>query len=503
MAKHKIARVFIPNRGEIAVRIMRACKELGIAVVCGYSEVDQNSLHVQLADEAVCLGPAPARESYLNIDAILRAVEQTGCDAVHPGYGFLAENPRFVEALEEAGVIFVGPTSNVVRAMGSKLESRRLMKSAHVPIVPGTTEGSEDVATIVEAAQQVEGDIFLKASAGGGGKGLRLVSDRSQLERMAEEAVGEARSSFGDGTVYIEKRIERPRHIEFQVLADHEGNVVHLYERECSIQRRHQKLLEETPSLALDDELRRRMGDAAVRAANAVGYTNAGTVEFMLDPSGNFYFLEMNTRLQVEHPITECVTGIDLVKWQIRIAQGEPISFTQADVRPRGHAIECRIYAEDPRHGFVPSCGVIEHLREPWGPGIRNDSGVYQGWAVGPHYDPIVSKLVTYAEDRDSARQKMLRALRSYVIQGIQTTIEVHQRIIESEAFIEGDTYTDYLDAHLDEWFENTDRVPDEIFIAAALTEALPSGPATSSRPTPRANTPWATVGKWEIGGGA
>ena len=470
--------------------------------VAGYSEADVTSLHVRLADEAVLLGPAPPRESYLNIDAILDAVKHSGCDAVHPGYGFLSENAEFAEALTKAGVTFIGPPAQVIRSMGSKIESRRLMQEAGVPIVPGTIEGSDDVKAIMKAAEGVDGPIFLKASAGGGGKGMRLVTDRAELESAAKAAVGEARSAFGDGTVYVEKQVQRPRHIEFQVLADGHGNVIHLYERECSIQRRHQKLLEETPSVALNDDLRARMGQAAVAAAEAVGYRSAGTIEFMLDANGEFYFLEMNTRIQVEHPITECTTGIDLVKWQIRIAGGDQLDFSQDDVRPRGHAIECRIYAEDPRHNFAPSAGVIEHLHEPWGPGVRNDSGVYEGYEVSPFYDPIVSKLVTHAENRESARQRMLGALSDYVVHGIETTIPVHQRILNAESFIKGETYTTYVDEHIDGWFTEALDVPDEVLIAAALAEEFQT-PAASAGSVARERSVWTTVGKWEIGGGA
>jgi acetyl-CoA carboxylase biotin carboxylase subunit len=375
------------------------------------------------------------------------------------------------------------------------------MRDAGVPIVPGTVAGSDDVDEVVAATKKVKGDIFLKASAGGGGKGMRLVTDRGHIKSLVQEAIGEARSAFGDGTIYIEQRIDNPRHIEFQILADQHGNVVHLFERECSIQRRHQKLLEEAPSLVLDDGLRSAMGQAAVKAAEAVGYTNAGTVEFMLDSDGKFYFLEMNTRIQVEHPVTEMITGVDLVKWQIYIARGEALPFRQEDLHARGHAIECRIYAEDPRNNFMPSCGVIEYLREPWGPGIRNDSGIYQGWEVSPHYDPILSKLVTYDETRDGARRKMLQALMEYVVHGIHTTIEVHEKILDSGEFIRGETHTGFLDAHLDKWFSTDEALPDTAFIAAALSQALEQ-PEVGNDGAVRL-TPWQRIGKWEIGDGA
>lgn len=496
-------KILVANRGEIAVRVIRACKELGIPVVAVYSEADRKSLHVLLADEAVCIGSPAPLESYLNIDVIVRAAHEAGCDAIHPGYGFLAENDSFAARLEEEGLIFIGPPSDVIRSMGSKIESRTIMNKAGVPIVPGDLAGSENVGKIMAAAKKIDGPIFLKASAGGGGKGMRLVKDRSNLESLVREAVGEAKSAFGNGTIYVEKYLEKPRHIEFQILADAHGNVVHLFERECSIQRRHQKVLEETPSTALDDDLRRKMGEAAVSAARAAGYRNAGTVEFMFDQSRNFYFLEMNTRIQVEHPITECTTGIDLVKWQIRIARGEALDFEQENLVQRGHAIECRIYAEDGAKNFIPSCGVITMLREPWGPGVRNDSGVYEGWEVSPYYDPILSKLVTHGENRTAAIQRMQLALDSYLIHGIETSIDLHKRILACKAFIDGDTTTDFIEKHKDELLGAAGDVPDEAFIAAALADQMKSASgaalngAVAARPTP-----WHTIGKWEIGGG-
>ncbi|NIM20138.1 MAG: acetyl-CoA carboxylase biotin carboxylase subunit [Candidatus Latescibacteria bacterium] len=496
-------KVLVPNRGEIAVRVIRACKELDIPVVAAYSEADIRSLHVQLADEAVCIGPPSPLESYLNIDAIVRAARETGCDAVHPGYGFLAENDRFAERLEKEGITFIGPPSPVIRAMGSKIQSRAIMKKAGIPIIPGSLEGSDDVDEIMKAARKIDGPIFLKASAGGGGKGMRLVLDRTNLESLVREAVGEARSAFGDGTIYIEKYIESPRHIEFQILADSHGSIVHLFERECSVQRRHQKVLEETPSTALDDKLRKRMGKAAVSAARAAGYRNAGTVEFMFGKNQEFYFLEMNTRIQVEHPITEFTTGVDLVKWQIRIARGEELDFRQEDLVQRGHAIECRIYAEDSAKNFIPSCGVITLLKEPWGPGIRNDSGIYEGWEVSPYYDPILSKLVAYGENREAAIKRMQLALDSYVIHGIETSIDLHKRILSNDTFIKGETYTSFIEAHQDEILGSPDSVPVEAFIAAALAEELGGAGVTLRNETALERpTPWHYVGKWEIGGG-
>ncbi|HEU4365019.1 MAG TPA: acetyl-CoA carboxylase biotin carboxylase subunit, partial [Candidatus Krumholzibacteria bacterium] len=463
-----LKKVLVASRGEIAVRVIRACRELGIPTVAVFSDIDRHSLHVQQAGEAVCIGPAPPGESYRNMDAVIAAARATGADAIHPCYGFLAENAEFAARVGAEGLTFIGPPPAAIRAMGSKIESRAIMREAGVPVVPGTETGSSDPRWIAEAAKQIDGPIFIKASAGGGGTGLRLVTDRSQVEAAARAAIGEARSAFGDDTVYIEKKIERPRHIEFQILADAHHNIVHLFERECSIQRRHQKLLEETPSPALTPALRARMGEAAVAAARAVGYVNAGTIEFMLDASGGFYFLEMNTRIQVEHPITEATTGIDLVQWQLRIARGEKLAFTQEDLAQRGHAIECRIYAEDETKNFMPSCGVISYLYEPSGPGIRNDSGVYEGWEVTPYYDPILSKLIAFGEDRETARRRMLRALDEYVVHGVQTGIDLHKRILVHPVFIAGDVTTVFLDDYGREILIGPGGdIPDEAFIAA------------------------------------
>ena len=501
----RVSKVLVANRGEIAVRIIRACHELDIRVVAIYSEADRKSLHVLQADEAVCIGPPSPLASYLNVDAIIAAAKQTGADAIHPGYGFLAENAKFAERVEKEGLTFVGPASAAIRAMGSKLESRAIMKKAGVPIVPGTEKGSNDPAAVVAAAKSIETPLFIKASAGGGGKGMRLVTDRAHLESAARAAIAEARSAFGDDTVYVEKKIEHPRHIEFQVLADAHGNTVHLFERECSIQRRHQKLVEETPSPALTPALRARMGEAAVAAARAVGYVNAGTIEFILDTSGNFYFLEMNTRIQVEHPITELTTDIDLVQWQLRIARGEELSFTQKDLSQRGHAIECRIYAEDEMQNFMPSSGVISLLRHPSGPGIRNDTGVYEGWEVTPFYDPILSKLVVFAENRDAARQRMLRALDDYIVHGVKTGVDLHRRILTHPAFVRGDVNTAFLEEHAEVLRPGDAEVPDEAFVAAALADELGLGGAARRRGAApdagRESSPWEQGGNWEIGG--
>lgn len=500
----RVSKVLVANRGEIAVRIIRACHELDIPAVAVYSEADRKSLHVLHANEAVCIGPPPPLESYLNADALIAAAKKAGAEAIHPGYGFLAENARFAERVEQEGMTFIGPPSSAIRAMGSKLESRALMKKAGVPIVPGTESGSNDPAAVAAAAKKIEMPVFIKASAGGGGKGMRLVTDRAQLEAAARGAIGEARSAFGDDTVYVEKKIEHPRHIEFQVLADAHGNTVHLFERECSIQRRHQKLVEETPSVALTPALRAKMGEAAVAAARAVGYVNAGTIEFILDADGNFYFLEMNTRIQVEHPITELTTGVDLVQWQLRIARGEELTFAQKDLVQRGHAIECRIYAEDEMHNFMPSCGVISLLRHPSGPGIRNDTGVYEGWEVTPFYDPILSKLVVYGEDRDAARRRMLRALDEYVVHGVKTGIDLHRRILSHPDFARGNVNTAFLDEHAEIFTPTEASIPDQAFVAAALADELGLGGAPGRRAatsSQRESSPWASGGNWEIGG--
>jgi acetyl-CoA carboxylase biotin carboxylase subunit len=504
LKQKKLEKVFVANRGEIAVRIIRACREMGIASVAAYSEADRRSLHVQQADEAVCVGPAAPAQSYLDIDGLVAAARDSGCDGIHPGYGFLAESPAFARAVEKAGLVWIGPGADIIDKMGSKIESRRIMSDAGVPVVPGSTTGSEDPKEILADAAKIEGPVFIKASAGGGGKGLRLVEDRRGLEKAVREAIGEAKSAFGDGTVYVEKQIARPRHIEFQILADAGGHVVHLYERECSIQRRHQKVLEETPSPALTPELREEMGWAAKRAAIAVGYVNAGTIEFMVDQDGHFYFLEMNTRIQVEHPITELITGIDLVQWQLRVARGEKLAFGQDDITRRGHAIECRVYAEDETRDFMPSCGEITYLYEPSGPGVRNDSGIYEGWEVSPHYDPILSKLVTYGENREQARQRMLRALNEYVIHGVQTGIDLHKRILQHGAFIAGDVDTTFFDTHADELLApREERIPDVAFIAAALYElaGVRRRPGSGGGTVP-GHSVWTSVGAWEIGGG-
>jgi acetyl-CoA carboxylase, biotin carboxylase subunit len=438
-------KVLIANRGEIAVRVIRACRELGIASVAVFSDVDRAALHVSSADEAYPIGPAAARESYLNIAKILEVARRSGAEAIHPGYGFLSENAAFARACAQAGIKFIGPPASAMEIMGSKTRARTAMQAAGVPMVPGSARG----LTLSEAetlAAKIGFPVMLKAAAGGGGKGMRLVRSAPELASAFTAAQSEALRAFNDDEVYIEKFIGNPRHVEIQVLGDEHGNVVYLGERECSVQRRHQKVIEEAPSAIVDEEMRRKMGAVAVQAASSAGYTNAGTVEFLVDADRNFYFLEMNTRLQVEHPVTELVTGLDLVHLQLRIAAGEKLPFAQQEVKLRGHAIECRIYAEDPDNNFFPSPGRITRLLRPSGPGVREDSGVYEGWTVPLDYDPMLSKLIVYAPDRGSAIARMRRALDEYFIGGIKSNLTLFRRILEHPDFAAARIDTGFLD---------------------------------------------------------
>jgi acetyl-CoA carboxylase, biotin carboxylase subunit len=439
-------KILIANRGEIAVRIIRACREIGISSVAVYSEVDRGSLHVRNADEAYFIGPAPAAESYLRMDKILDVAKRSGAEAIHPGYGFLSENAQFAQACVDSGVKFIGPSPHSMQLMGSKTSARQQMEKAGVPFVPGTSRGLASVEEGEKIAERIGYPVMLKAAAGGGGKGMRLVQTRKELGFALESAKSEAQRSFGDDEVYIEKAIINPRHIEMQVLADEHGNTVWLGERECSIQRRHQKVLEEAPSPVVDAEMRRRMGEVAVKVARAANYTNAGTVEFLVDREKNFYFLEMNTRLQVEHPVTELITGLDLVHLQIRIAAGEKLPFVQSDITMRGHAIECRIYAEDPDNNYFPSPGKISVLLQPSGPGIRRDSGIYEGWTVPMEYDPLLAKLIGYGSDRQQAIMRLRRAISEYFVAGIKTNIPLFRRILNDADFQAGNLDTGYLD---------------------------------------------------------
>jgi propionyl-CoA carboxylase alpha chain len=438
-------KILIANRGEIAVRVIRTCRELGIRTVAVFSEADRLALHVRMADEAYHIGPAPARESYLVQEKILAVAKQSGAEAIHPGYGFLSENAEFAEAVAHAGLVFIGPPAAAMRQMGDKTAARKLMKAAGVPIVPGILDPIEDIDAAQSLAQEIGYPVLLKAAAGGGGKGMRLVHKPEDFAALFRTAASEAHSAFGDGRVYLEKYVEQPRHIEFQVFADAHGNALHLGERECSIQRRHQKVIEEAPSALLDEKMRREMGEAAVAAAKSSGYVNAGTIEFIVDKNRRFYFLEMNTRLQVEHPVTEMVTGLDLVKLQLEIAAGAKLPFEQSQVQLNGHAIECRIYAEDPENNFIPAIGRITHLHKPDGFGVREDSGVYEGGEISLYYDPMISKLVAWGSDRGDAIRRMQRALREYEIAGVKTTIPFCLWVLQHEKFRTGDFDTHFV----------------------------------------------------------
>ena len=440
-------KVLVANRGEIAVRVVRALREASIPSVAVYSDADRAALHVQMADEAAHVGPAPSSESYLRIDNILAAAKRHGADAIHPGYGFLSENAEFAQACEDAGIVFIGPSAASIAQLGSKTGARKIAHDAGVPTVPGTSEAVSDPSVARKIAREIGYPVIIKAAAGGGGKGMRLVDDEVSLEAALRDASSEAQRAFNSGEVYIEKFVIAPRHIEIQVLGDRHGHMVHLGERECSVQRRHQKVIEECPSpvMAIDPELRHRMGEAAVRVAQAAGYYNAGTVEFLVDADRNFYFLEMNTRLQVEHPVTELVTALDLVHWQLRIAAGEPLMIEQQQVRWSGAALECRIYAEDPENQFFPSPGKITALRVPSGPGIRLDSGVYPGWTVPIDYDPLLAKLAVWADTREQAIARMLRALDEFSISGIKTNIAFFRRILRDPEFRAGNLHTGFI----------------------------------------------------------
>jgi len=442
-------KILIANRGEIAVRVIRACREMGIATVAVYSEADRGGLHARLADEAYAIGPAPSRESYLVIGKIIDAAKRANADAIHPGYGFLAENAAFAQACEEAEITFIGPSPASIALMGSKIESRRAVAKYGVESVPGTLDPVKSDAEARSIAASVGYPIMIKASGGGGGKGLRLVRDELELESALRNTRSEALAAFGDDSIYIEKFVDRPRHVEIQVIADRYGNAIYCGERECTIQRRHQKVIEECPSPIMNPDLRRRMGEAALKVVKAANYYNAGTVEFLVDPERRFYFLEMNTRLQVEHPVTELVTGLDLVKLQIRLARGEKLPIVQDEVTMRGAAIECRIYAEDPENNFFPSPGKIILLRTPSGPGVRDDSGVYEGWTVPIEYDPLISKLATWGATREEAIARMHRALREYHLEGIKTNIDFFLEVLKRPDFLKGDFDTSFIDRWL------------------------------------------------------
>ncbi len=439
------SKILVANRGEIALRVIRACRELGIKTVAIFSEADRDALHTRFADEGICIGPANPLQSYMNIPAIISAAEVSDCEAIHPGYGFLAENPEFAEVCEASGIVFIGPRSEHIKMMGNKIQARSLAVRVGIPIPPGGFEGISDPEEALQGAKQIGFPVIIKAASGGGGRGIRVVHSEASFRTSYSMAQSEASASFNDPEVYVEKFIESPRHVEFQIMADNDGNVVHLGERECSIQRRYQKLIEEAPSPAMNEELRTRMGEAAVNLTREAGYVNAGTVEFLLDGDGNFYFMEMNTRIQVEHPVTEMITGIDLVKEQIRVSAGWPLGFKQDDIKIQGHAIECRINAEDP-DDYRPCPGTISFYYAPGGPGIRVDSAAFESYYITPHYDSMIAKLLAHGSNREEALARMQRALEEFVIEGVKTTIPLHQRILATMKFRKGEYGTDFLE---------------------------------------------------------
>ncbi|MEG0307903.1 MAG: acetyl-CoA carboxylase biotin carboxylase subunit [Clostridium sp.] len=442
-------KILIANRGEIAVRIIRACKEMGIQTVAVYSEGDKDALHTQMADECICIGPSPSKDSYLNENNILSATILKGAEAIHPGFGFLSENNRFAKMCEECNIKFIGPTSDNIRNMGNKSKARQLMEEARVPVVPGSKGIVEDEEQALRVAKEIGYPVMIKASSGGGGKGIRVVNNESQLISDFNAAKREAKVSFNDDSMYIEKFVEKPRHIEIQLIADNYGNTVYLGERECSVQRKNQKVLEEAPSVIVNEEMRIKMGEVAVKAAKSIGYVNAGTIEFLVDKNMKFYFMEMNTRIQVEHPVTEMVTGIDLIKEQIKIAYGEKLSFSQEDIRIKGHSIECRINAEDPYKNFMPCPGLITNLYVPGGNGIRLDSAVYQGYKIPHTYDSMIGKLIVHGRDRNEAISKMKRALGEFIIEGVSTNIDLQLSILSNDNFVNGEFDTSFLEMYL------------------------------------------------------
>jgi acetyl-CoA carboxylase biotin carboxylase subunit len=489
-------KVLVANRGEIAVRVTRTLREMGIGAVAVYSEVDRAALHVRVADEAYLIGPAPAADSYLRADKIVSVAKKAGCDAIHPGYGFLSENPVLPEACERAGIVFIGPPASAMRAMGSKTAAREKMAAAGVPIVPGARCETTEEALV--AAKRIGFPVMLKAASGGGGKGMRLVASEGEMASSWERARSEAKKFFGDDTVYLEKALVRPRHVEIQVLGDREGNLVHVFERDCSIQRRNQKVVEETPSPAASPDLVARMGAIAVQGAKAVGYFSAGTFEFLLTEDGAFYFLEMNTRLQVEHPVTELVTGMDLVHEMVRVAQGETLGFGQHDVTRRGAAIECRVYAEDPSSGFLPSPGTIESLVVPAGPGVRDDGGAYPGCTISSYYDPLISKLSVWAPTRERATMRMRRALAEYVVTGIRTNLGFHQKLFANPEFMAGRYDTGFIERHRDDLLGpavvpagRRDALAVAVAVSAARSERATGATHASEGETGSRLSPW------------
>jgi acetyl-CoA carboxylase biotin carboxylase subunit len=495
----KIKKILVANRGEIALRVLRACKELNIPTVAIYSDADKAGLPALFADQAVNVGPPEAKDSYLNMERIIDVAKKNKCDAIHPGYGFLSENAQFARECEKAGLTFIGPNSKALNLVGDKLRSRETMSKSGVPIIPGMNDVKNDIAELKKIAGKIGYPVIIKASGGGGGKGMRIVYKASELSSAVEAGRREAKSAFGDETVFLEKYIEKPRHIEFQVLADTHGNVIHLFERECSVQRRYQKIIEETPSTALDDDLRNRMGETACQVMKLAGYNNAGTVEFLLDENKNFYFLEVNARIQVEHPVTEMVTGVDLVKQQIAIAEGKKLSLKQHQLEQKGHSIECRIYAEDPENNFFPSYGKLHFVEEPQGPGIRCDSGIYSGMEVPYHYDPILSKLIVWDEDRKRAIQKMKIALSEYAIIGVKTQLPFLLDVIKHPDFISGDLHTHFINQHFPDWKpgKTAEKLKMALAVAALIKTTKPVQPARDETKTTL--TPWQLTGRWEL----
>ena len=491
----KIHKILVANRGEIALRVMRTAREMGIATVAIYSEADRQAPHVKYADEAVCIGPPPSNQSYLLGDKIIQISQQLGVDAIHPGYGFLSENAAFARRVGEAGIIFIGPSPESMEMMGGKISAKQAARRMNVPLVPGVNEAITDRTAAKQVAAQVGYPILIKASAGGGGKGMRVVNDEAEFDEQMDRAVSEAMASFGDGSVFIEKYITAPKHIEIQVLGDQHGNIVHLFERECSIQRRHQKLVEEAPSAVLTPQIRAAMGECAVAVARACGYSGAGTVEFIVDENLDFYFLEMNTRLQVEHPVTELITGVDLVKEMIRVAEGHALPFKQEDLKINGHAIESRVCAEDPRNNFLPDVGTLQTYVRPQGNGVRVDDGIEEGQAIPIYYDAMFAKLITYGADRTEAIDKMIRAIDEYQITGVQTTLPFCRFVMQHEAFLSGKFDTRFVGLHFKP--ESLDAQPDasEIQLAAVLAATLLGRKASSLQ----AATPVATTGsRWK-----
>lgn len=493
----EIKRLIVANRGEIALRVMRSAREMGIQVIAIYSEADRLSPHVRFADEAYCIGPAPSNQSYLCGDKIISLCKQHSIDAIHPGYGFLSENAAFVKQVEEAGLTFVGPSSASMEIMGSKLGAKQAVKAFGVPLVPGTEEAIRDVKLGISIAEQIGFPVLIKASAGGGGKGMRIVHEAASFAEQLQLAMNEAKNAFGDDSVFIEKYVGSPKHIEVQVLGDKHGNVVYLFERECSVQRRHQKVIEEAPSAVVSEDLRKRMGEAAVQVCKACGYYNAGTVEFLLDEQGNFYFLEMNTRLQVEHPVTEMITGIDLVKEQLRVAMGMPLSFKQEDLRIRGHAIEIRVYAEDPCNQFLPDIGKLIIYKRPSGPGIRVDDGFEEGMNVPIYYDPMLAKLITYAETREQAIQKMLQAIKAFEIGGVKTTLDFCRFVLEHEAFRSGRFDTHFVQKHFKPEYLTVSLSQEEIEILSVFTHDWFEGELKQGAIQQKATQPTEQMSSW------